>query len=232
VPLCWRDANARGRGGIDQGSRPVKLYDCKTAPNPRRVRIFLAEKGLEIPIVQVNLGAGEQFSPAYRAINSRCTVPCLLLDDGTAIGEVDAICRYIEDIHPEPPLYGSTAKESALVSMWERRMELDGLLAAGEAFRNMVPGLKGRALVGPHGYEQIPALAERGAARVRHFHQDLDAHLSESAFIAGPAFSVADITAIVAIDFAASRIKLAIPDGASALRRWHNAVSARPSMAA
>ena len=208
------------------------LYDYAAAPNPRRVRIFLAEKGILVPTRQVDLAAKEQFSAAYRAINPRCVVPTLVLDDGTAIGEVLAICRYFEEIQPDPPLMGTTPEDKAIVTMWERRMEIEGFFAAVEAFRNLVPGLKGRALPGSHDYEQIPALAERGKARLVDFYGDLDARLKESPFVAGETFSIADITAIVAIDFAAGRIKLPIPDGHKALRRWYDTVSARLGMTA
>ena len=210
----------------------MKLYDFIGAPSPRRVRIFLAEKGVTIPTVPVNLATGEQFSDAYRAINSRCAVPTLVLDDGTAIGEAMAICRYVEEIHPNPPLMGATAVEKAVITMWERRMEAEGYLAAVEAFRNAVPGLKGRALIGPHDYEQIPELAERGRARMADFYADLNDRLAHSPFVAGDGFSVADITAIVSIDFAVNRAKLPIPDHLTALLRWRDAVSARPSMSA
>ena len=139
----------------------MKLYNSASSPNSRRVRIFLAEKGLSIPLVTVDLGKGEQHSDAYRSINPRRVVPTLVLEDGTAIGEVPAICRYIEESHPTPPLLGETAKEKAQVSMWERRAELGGFAVVMEAIRNSVPGLKSRAIAGPHDYEQISELAER-----------------------------------------------------------------------
>ena len=128
----------------------MKLYHSASSPNSRRVRIFLAEKGLAIPFVTVDLGKGEQHSDAYRAINPRRVVPTLVLEDGTAIGEVPAICRYIEEAHPTPPLLGETPKEKALVVMWERRAELEGFAAVMEAIRNSAPGLKSRAIAGPH----------------------------------------------------------------------------------
>src|SRR5882757_7387983 len=124
----------------------LKLYQSSGSPNSRRVRIFLAEKGLSIPLVTVDLGKGEQHSDAYRAINPRRVVPTLMLEDGTTIGEVPAICRYIEEAHPTPSLLGETAKEKALVAMWERRAELDGFAAVMEAIRNAAPGLKGSAI--------------------------------------------------------------------------------------
>ena len=184
----------------------MKLYQSASSPNSRRVRIFLAEKGLSIPLVTVDLGKGEQHSDAYRAINPRRVVPTLVLEDGTAIGEVPAICRYIEETHPTPPLLGGTAKEKALITMWERRAELEGFAAVMEAIRNSAPGLKNRAIAGPHDYEQLPGLAERSKRRLRNFFADFDDRLGEAAFVAGQRFSVADITALVTVDFAARAI--------------------------
>jgi glutathione S-transferase len=156
----------------------MKLYHSASSPNSGRVHIFLAEKGLSIPLVPVDLGKGEQHSDAYRAINPRRVVPTLVLEDGTAIGEVPAICRYIEEVHPTPPLLGETAKEKAEVSMWERRAELEGFAAVMEAIRNSAPGLKSRAIAGPHDYEQIPELADAqqapGAEFLRRFRRSIE----------------------------------------------------------
>ena len=210
----------------------MKLHHSASSPNSRRVRIFLAEKGLSIPLVTVDLGKGEQHSDAYRAVNPRRVVPTLVLEDGTAIGEVPAICRYIEEVHPTPPLLGETAKEKAEVSMWERRAELEGFATVMEAIRNSAPGLKGRAIAGPHDYEQIPELAERSKLRVQNFFADFDDRLSEAPFVAGQRFSVADITALVAVDFAAKAINFAVPGEHRSLKRWYDAISSRPSMAA
>jgi len=206
----------------------MKLYDYKPAPNPRRARMFMAEKGIEIPTIQVDLRAGEHLKPAYRAINPQCVVPYLVLEDGSGIGEVVAIWRYLEETHPTLPLLGADAKDKAIVAMWQHRMEFDGFLAVAEAFRNSTPGLKGRALSGPHDYEQIPALVERGKARALDFFADVDKRLGESEFVAGPRFTVADIDAFVTIEFAAW-IKLAVPAEYRDVNRWHGAVSARPS---
>src|SRR3981189_1429150 len=144
----------------------MKLYQSSASPNSRRVRIFLAEKGISMPLVPVDLGAKEQFSEAYAAINPRGVVPTLVLDDGIPIGEVPVILRYLEEVFPEPPLFGATPKPRALEGTWERRVELEGFAAVMEAVRNAVPGLKGRAIAGPHDYEQIPALAARRKQRV------------------------------------------------------------------
>jgi glutathione S-transferase len=210
----------------------LKLYQWESSPNSRRIRMFLAEKGVDIPFVPVNLGEGEQRSDWYTAINPRRVVPTLVLEDGTAIGEVPAIMRYVEETFPVPALFGSTAKDHALVTMWERRMELEGFAAVMEAVRNAVPSLKGRALAGPHGYEQIPELAERSKQRLRDFYNDLDIRLSEVAFVVGETFSAADITALVAVDFATAALKLPISNEANAVRRWYEAVSTRPSVTA
>ena len=172
----------------------MKLYDCATAPSPRRVRIFLAEKGVSIDTVQVDLRNGEQFTPAFRAVNPDCTVPALQLDDGTVIADAIAICGYIEELHPDPPLIGSTPLERAVVIALNRQIERDGFHAAMEAFRNVAKGLKGRALPGPHDYEQIPDLAERGRARIAHFFRNMDARLATREFVAGSRFTIADIS--------------------------------------
>ena len=206
----------------------MKLYDCTTAPSPRRVRIFLAEKGVSVPIVQVDLRNGEQFTPAFRAINADCTVPVLVLDDGTAIADIIAICRYFEELHPDPCLMGRTPEEKAVIESWQRRIERDGFYAVMEAFRNSTPGLKGRALPGPVSYEQMPALAERGRARIQHFFAWMNERLAANEFVCGASFSIADITAMVTVDFAAWA-KLRPPEHMGHLRRWHAAVSARPS---
>ena len=210
----------------------MKLYQSSASPNSRRVRIFLAEKGISMPLVPVDLGAKEQFSEAYAAINPRRVVPALVLDDGTAIGEVPVILRYLEEVFPEPPLFGATPQARARAAMWERRVELEGFAAVMEAVRNAVPGLKSRAIAGPHDYEQIPALVERSRQRVRNFYGDFDARLTDGSFIAGEEFSVADITAVVTVDFAAKAAGLPIPDEHRALKRWYDKVSARASMGA
>jgi glutathione S-transferase len=210
----------------------MKLYHAASSPNSRRVRIFLAEKGLSIPLVTVDLGKGEQHSDSYRAINPRRVVPTLVLEDGTVIGEVPAICRYVEEAHPTPLLLGETAKEIAEVAMWDRRAELEGFASVMETIRNSAPGLKGRAIAGPHDYQQIPELAERSKLRVKNFFADFDARLGEAPFVAGQRFSVADITALVTVDFAARAINFPVPDQHRSLKRWYEAVSSRPSMAA
>jgi glutathione S-transferase len=210
----------------------LTLYHSTASPNSRRVRIFLAEKGVTATLVAIDLGQREQHGDAYRAINPRRVVPTLVLEDGTSIGEVPAIQRYIEDVYPDTPLFGTTPKDKALITMWERRAEQEGFASVMEAIRNTAPGLKGRAIAGPHDYEQIAALAERSRQRVVNFMADLDEHLKHSAFVAGEHFSVADITALVTIDFAAKAIDLQVPADLQSLRRWYDAVSSRPSSTA
>jgi glutathione S-transferase len=210
----------------------MKLYQSSGSPNSRRVRILIAEKGLNIELVPVDLGAKEQFSEAYRAVNPRLVVPALVLDEGTVIGEVPAIMRYLDEAYPKLPMLGTTPTEKALISMWERRAELEGFAAVMEGVRNAAPGLKGRAIAGPHGYEQIPALVERSKARVANFYSDFEARLTEAEFVAGDRFSAADITTLVAIDFSTRAFAMPVPDESVALKRWYSAVSARPSATA
>ncbi len=209
----------------------MKLYDCATAPSPRRVRFFAAEKNLELELVPVDLGSGQQFSAEFRAVNPDCVVPALELDDGTCLSEVIAICQYLEEIQPEPTLFGDTATERATAIMWNAKSEQQGLWAVADAYRNYARGLKGHALTGPDQYEQIPELAERGKSRVSSFFKTLDARLADNEFLAGDRFTIADITAVVTVDFAA-RIKIGIDADAANLQRWYATVAARPSASA
>ncbi|MDB5584255.1 MAG: Glutathione S-transferase [Bradyrhizobium sp.] len=213
-------------------SNGLKLYHAAGSPNSRRVRIFLAEKGLVLTLVPVDLGTGEQRSDAYSAINPRQVVPTLVLEDGTSIGEVPAIWRYLEEIYPPQPLLGATPRDKALVTMWERRTELEGFAAVMEGVRNTMAGLEGRAIAGPHRYEQIPALVERSKLRVANFLSDLDVRLSVSPFVAGDEYSVADITALVTVDFAAKAFGMPVPEECLAVQRWYDKVSTRPSSGA
>ncbi len=209
----------------------MRLYDCVTAPSPRRVRIFAAEKNLELELVPVDLGSGQQFSADFRAVNPDCVVPALELDDGTCLSEVIAICQYLEEIQPEPTLFGDTATERATATMWNAKSEQQGLWAVADAYRNYARGLKGHALAGPDQYEQIPELAERGKSRVSSFFKMLDARLADNEFLAGDRFTIADITAVVTVDFAA-RIKIGIDADGANLQRWYATVAARPSASA
>lgn len=209
----------------------LRFYDCKTAPSPRRVRIFLAEKDIELPTVQVDLGSGEQFSEAFQKINPECVVPVLELDSGQCISEVLAICDYLEELHPEPALFGSTPEERAAVLMWNAKVEQLGLWAMADAFRNSAKALKNNALPGPDPYLQIPELAERGRRRVGKFFERLNGQLADYEFVAGDFYSIADISAMVFVDFA-GWIKISVPDSATNLARWYAAVSKRPSASA
>lgn len=208
----------------------MKFFDCETAPSPRRVRIFLAEKGLEVDTVNVDLAAGEQFGAEFRAINPDCVVPALQLDDGSCISEVVAICQYLEELHPQPVLLGNTPEERARVAMWNAKVEHLGIVAVMEALRNFARGFKGRALTGPAAYEQIPELAERGRLRALQFLERLDDHLSGSRYLAGDNYSMADITAFVFVDFA-RRVKIDIPGQCTNVQRWYDEASARPASA-
>lgn len=209
----------------------MKLYDCKPAPNPRRVRIFMAEKGIEVETVQVDLGNGEQFGEAFMKINPDCAVPVLELDDGSYVSEVFAICHYLEDLQPEPPLLGTTKEERARILMWHGKVEQQGLAAMADAFRNTTKRMKDNAVTGSASYAQIPELAERGRSRVGEFFLKLDKQLADNEFVAGDSYSIADITAMVVVDFAA-RVKLSLPEDGVNVRRWYDSVSGRPSAAA
>ena len=209
----------------------MKLFDFELAPNPRRVRMYLAEKGLQIPSVQINLRQGEQFHVAFKDENPSMIVPALALDDGTLITETMAICRYLEALHPTPPLFGSTPKEQAIVEMWSRRAELEGFMAVAEALRNSVERFKDRALPGPRNYAQIPALVERGKARAAGFLEDLEAGLAGKTWLAGEFFSVADITAYVVVEFA-GWVEVQPADHQQNIARWRAAMAARPSASA
>jgi len=209
----------------------LKLYHSTSSPNSRRVRMFLAEKGLTVSLAPVDLAKGEQHSDTYRAINPRRVVPTLVLDDGTAIGEVPAIMRYLDEAFPDKPLLGATPKDKALTVMWERRAELEGFAAVMEGVRNKIERLKGRAIAGPHDYEQIPALVERSVLRVKDFFADLNERLGQVPFVAGERYSAADITALVTVDFAKA-LELSVPGDHTALKRWYETVSNRPSAAA
>lgn len=206
----------------------MKLYDFTPAPNPRRVRIFLAEKGIEVPMVQVDIREMEQFGEDFRKINPYSVVPVLELDDGTRIGESVAICRYFEEVQPAPPLMGIDAADKAVVEMWNRRAELMGIGAMGDVARNALPMFEDRALPGSRGVPQIPALAERGRAAAERFFRAFDAQLADHEFVAGPRFTIADITAWIAV-FLRGRVEISAPDDCTNLKRWYEAVEARPS---
>ena len=207
----------------------ITLYDCATAPSPRRARILLAEKGVAHQTVQVDLRNGEQLSDAYRKVNPQCTVPALRTDEGLLLTDNAAIAAYLEALYPQPPLLGSTAQEKAEIASWNWRIEFEGLLAIAEAMRNSAPAMANRALPGPVDYPQIPELAQRGLARVQQFFVALNDRLADRDFIATDRFSIADITAVVAVDFARV-VKVKPGEQHPHLQRWRAAMAQRASM--
>lgn len=209
---------------------PIIFYDCATAPSPRRARILLAEKGVPHEVVQVDLASGEQRGAAFAAINPRLTVPALKLDDGTVLTDNAGIAAWAEAAFPEPPLLGRTPLEKAAVASWNARVEFEGFMAIAEGFRNSSPAMKDRALTGPVDYAQIPELATRGRARLLAFVDTLDAQLAEHSHVAGDSFTLADITAVVAVDFARI-LKVKPVESHANIARWRSAMAQRPSMA-
>jgi len=203
----------------------MKLYDSKVAPNPRRTRIFLAEKGITIPTEQVDIMKFEHKTPEYAAINPLQRMPALVLDDGTVITESIAICRYFEMLNLNPPLFGVGAKESAIVEMWNRRAEINFFSNVAAVFRHSHPAMKELEV------PQVPAWAEANRPRVTWFLELLDRELAKREFVAGDRYTVADITMQVAIDFMKPG-RLTMPEGTANVKRWHAAVSARPSASA
>jgi glutathione S-transferase len=192
--------------------------------------MFMAEKGVDYENIQVDIIKGDNLNESFLSINPRGLLPTLVLDDGTVIDETVAICRYIEEMHPEPALLGTDAISKANIEARQRHMEFDGLLAAADAFRNSFPGFSSRGLAGNAGsVDAIPALAERGKNAMLRFYESLNAALNDSAFVAGETFSIADITALCTIDFAAGAARVPIPDQCSNVQRWHADVSSRPS---
>ena len=203
----------------------MKLYDSGRAPNPRRVRIFLAEKGISVPLEPVDINKLEHKAPGYLALNPVGRTPTLLLDDGTVIAESIAICRYFEEVQPDPPLFGVGAVERATVEMWQRRVEFELFFAIGAAFRHVHPAMA--AMENP----QVPAWGEANRGKVEGALRLLDDQLGRTRYLCGDRFTVADITGLVALDF--MRLpKIAIPEDAANLRRWHAELAARPSASA
>ena len=207
----------------------IILYDCATAPSPRRARIFLAEKGVAHETVQVDLKNSEQLSSAYQKINPQCTVPALRTEEGTVLADNAAITAYLEARYPEPPLLGITPNQKAQIASWNWRVEYEGLMAVAEALRNSAPAMANRALPGQIDYPQIPELAQRGLARLQQFFGMLDERLADRNFIATDSFSVADITAFVAVDFARV-VRIKPGEQHPHLQRWRAAMAQRASM--
>ena len=207
----------------------ITLYDCSTAPSPRRARILLAEKGVAHETIQVDLKNGEQLSDAYRQINPLCTVPALRTETGLVLTDNAAITAYLEARYPEPPLLGTTPEEKAEIASWHWRIEFEGFMAIADALRNSSPAMANRALPGPVDYPQIPELAQRGLTRLQQFFIALNERLAGRNFIVADRFSIADITAVVAVDFA--RIVKVKPDERHPhLHRWREAMAKRVSM--
>ena len=200
----------------------MRLYDAGRAPNPRRVRVFLAEKGLSLPLVPIDLGKLEHKAAAYAAVNPLQRTPALELDDGTVITESIAICRYFEELHPEPPLFGTGALERAMVEMWQRRLEFGLLGTVASVFRHLHPAMAEMEV------PQIRDWGESNKPKVIEFLRVVEDELRDRPFICGERFTVADITGLVGLDFM-KPAKLAVPDEMTNVRRWHAALSARPS---
>jgi len=207
----------------------ITLYDCATAPSPRRARLLLAEKGIAHETVQVDLRNNEQLGEAFRKIIPQCTVPVLRTDDGLLLTDNAGIAAYLEARYPAPPLLGRTPAEKAEVASWNWRVEFEGLLPIAEAMRNTAPSLANRALPGPMNHAQIPELAQRGLARLQQFLVTLNERLAEREFIATDRFSIADLTAVVAVDFARV-VKVRPGEQHPHLLRWRARMAERPAM--
>lgn len=207
----------------------IILYDCASAPSPRRTRILLAEKGIAHETVQVDLRNGEHLGDAYRKINPQCTVPALRTEDGLLLTDNAGITAYLEARYPQPPLLGVTPAEKAEIASWHWRVEFEGLMAIAEAMRNSAPSMANRALPGPVDYAQIPELAQRGLLRVQKFLVTLNDRLERRDFVATDRFSIADIAAVVAVDFARV-VKVKPGEQHSNIVRWRAALAQRPSL--
>ena len=206
----------------------LKLYDYTAAPSPRRTRMFLAEKKVPYECIQVDIQAGEQLSDEFKAINPRCTVPALVTRNGETICENVAIAHYIGELYPEPNMMGGSAIERARVLEWNWRCEFEGLSAVAEILRNTSKGMKGRAMTGPRNIEQLPELAARGKERLAYFFEDLNSQLESHNYVAGPNYSLADITATVAMDFS-KWVKCYPEESLTALHEWHGRMKERSS---
>lgn len=206
----------------------MKLFDMTGAPNPRRVRVFLAEKDIDIEKIQIDIPSGENLKSDYLKINPRGVLPTLQLDDGTIIDDSSAICRYFEATHPNPALFGSTPKSKGLIESWVRQIEGDCFTPTMDVVRNTSPTFENRSVPGTNNTPQIKALADRGTDRVLNFYSRLDKHLNEPVFLVGNSFSIADITAMCAIDFA-EYVGIKVPSDLAKLSEWKERVSSRPS---
>ena len=207
---------------------PLTFYDFTPAPSPRRARILLAEKGIDVDTVQVDMTKGEQLSDDYKRINPSCTIPALVLEDGTVLTDNAGIAAWAEAYKPEPALLGTTPAEKGIVMSWNARIDFEGFMPVAEILRNTSKGMQDRAITGPTNFAQLQELAERGRARLPLFWDALEQRLEGREFIATDDFSIADISALVCIDFSAW-VKMAPGDDHPNIKRWHAAVSARPS---
>ncbi|MFD9901243.1 glutathione S-transferase [Mesorhizobium sp. NPDC059025] len=203
----------------------MKLYDGGRAPNPRRVRIFLAEKGLSVPLEPVDMGALGHREEAVTSRNPLQRLPVLELDDGTVLTETVAICRYFEELHPEPVLFGTGALGRAQVEMWQRRMEFNLFTPVAQAFRHIHPAMKEWEV------PQVPEWGEANKPKAVEFLRLLDKELAGREFIAGGSYSVADITGLVAVDFM-KPARIPVPEDCKHVLRWYRTVSGRPSAGA
>ena len=207
----------------------MKLYDFELAPNAQRVRIYLAEKGLEVPMAQLNVREDEQFAEPFTSMNPFHCVPFLELDDGNVIAESMSICRYLEELYPEPALFGRTAEERAVIDMWLRRFELDGFIPMLHAVRNHVPMFAGRVVPGTRtDLPQLPAMVTRGKEMMEIFLGRVEPHMTKNEFVAGPAFTVADITGYFTVRMTGA-LEMDIATAYPAVTAWLAKVSARPA---
>jgi glutathione S-transferase len=208
----------------------MKLYDFALAANSQRVHIFLTEKGLTVPMVELNLREGAQFKEPFASLNPFHCVPVLELDDGTVIAESVSICRYLEELHPEPSLFGRDPVERATIDMWNRRIEIDGFMPILHAVRNQLPNFKGRVIPGNRSeLPQLPAVVERGKDMLNVLLTRIDSQLAKSEFIAGQAISIADITGYFMMKMA-KNLEMDIEGPYPNAFRWHQALSERPSI--
>lgn len=211
----------------------MKLYDCNVAPNPRRARIFLAEKGIEIKKIEVDILGGKNLEDEFLSINPRGLLPVLEFDDGSRIDEVMAICHYFEEMQPTPPLLGRNAQEKAVIISRQRKMEFEGMISTSEVFRNQHEQFAKRSIPGGGSdiIPAIPGLVERGQQTLNRFFQWLENYLGEAEYLAGDDFTMVDITALCAVDFA-KWVDITIPESNTLTKAWYEKVSARPSATA
>ncbi len=199
----------------------MKIYETRTAPNPRRVRMFLAEKGIDVDYVQVDIQSGENLSKEMRKKNPIGKIPILELDDGTCIAETDAICTYFESIQPEPPLMGTSPIEKATISMWQRQVEFAFMLQVGMCFQHTTGYFKDRMV-------PVPEYGKQAGINAAKYMSILERRLGESEYIAGDKFTIADITALCSMDFARV-INIRMKDEQVNLQRWYESVNGRES---